>query len=190
MTQGSIFLPTRYPAQAVRVALLVLLTAVTGCGWQLRGHGDTPQYVDSLYIGGRPMDNELKTELERSLRASGIELKDSAKDAQYSLVLLDQRSKRRTATLSGQARVSEQELSEELKFTVRAADGAEILPPTAISDERVYEYDENNVLATDDEAQLLRREMRTSLVRQLLNYLQRIGPRAADKAASTNAAAP
>lgn len=186
MTPGSIFLPTRHPATAVRVALLVLLTAMAGCGWQLRGHGDAPQYVDSLYIGGRPLDSELKTELERSLRASGIELKDNAKDAQYSLVMLDQRSKRRTATLSGQARISEQELSEELKFTVRAADGAEVVPPTTISDDRVFEYDENNVLATDDEAQLLRREMRTSLVRQLINYLQRIGPRAADKNAAAS----
>jgi LPS-assembly lipoprotein len=181
MTPGSLSQPNRNPATALRIGLLVLLMAVAGCGWQLRGHGDAPQYVDSLYIGGRPIDNELKTELERSLRAFGIELKDNAKDAQYSLVMLDQRSKRRTATLSGQARISEQELSEELKFTVRAADGAEIIPPTTISDERVYEYDENNVLATDDEARLLRKEMRTSLVRQLINYLQRIGPRTPDK---------
>ena len=176
MTPGSLSPPRRRPTAAL-VGSLVLLLTVAGCGWQLRGHGDAPQYVDSLYIGGHPVDSEFKAELERSLRAFNIDLKDNAKDAQYSLVMLDQRSKRRTAALSGQARISEQELTEELKFTVRAADGAEIIPPTTISDDRVFEYDENNVLATDDEARMLRKEMRTGLVRQLINYLQRIGPR-------------
>jgi len=99
-------------------------------------------------------------------------------------VILDQRSKRRTATISGQARISELEISEELKFTILAADGTEVTPPTTVRDERVFEYDENNILATDDEAKLLRREMRTSLVRQLINYLQQIGPRAASHAAA------
>lgn len=177
------FSPPR-PGSAPRIWLLALLVAVigNGCGWQLRGHSDSPQNVDSLHIGGRPIDNELMRELERNLQALDIELKESAKEAQYSLVILDQRSKRRTATISGQARISELEITEEMKFTVLAADGAEIIPPTTVSDERVFEYDENNVLATDDEARLLRREMRTSLVRQLVNYLQRIGPRTAGHA--------
>ncbi len=186
MTPGPFFSRHPHPGTAPRIWLLALLMAVvgSGCGWQLRGHSDAPQNVDSLHIGGRPIDNELMRELERNLQALDIELKESAKDAQYSLVILDQRSKRRTATISGQARISELEISEELKFTVLAADGTEVTPPTTVSDERVFEYDENNVLATDDEARLLRREMRTSLVRQLINYLQRIGPRAASHAAA------
>jgi LPS-assembly lipoprotein len=184
MTPGPVFLPRQRPGTVPCIWLLALVLISSGCGWQLRGHGDSPQNVDSLHIGGRPMDNELKRELERNLQALGIELKESAKEAQYSLVILDQRSKRRTATISGQARISELEISEELKFTILAADGTEVTPPTTVTDDRVFEYDENNVLATDDEAKLLRREMRTSLVRQLINSLQRIGPRTASHAAT------
>lgn len=178
MTPGS-FSPHRIWLPALLAALLG-----SGCGWQLRGHGDAPQNVDSLHIGGRPIDSELKHELERNLEALDIELKESSKEAQYSLVVLDQRARRRTATISGRARISELEISEELKFTVLAADGTEITPPTTIRDDRIFEYDEDNVLATDDEAKLLRREMRSSLVRQLINYLQRIGPRTASHAAA------
>ena len=186
MTPGPLFRPCQRPGTAPRIWLLALLVTLigSGCGWQLRGHGDAPANISSLHIGGRPVDNELKSELERTLRAFDIDLKESAKEAQYSLVVLDQSSKRRTATISSQARISELEITEELKFTVRAADGTEVIPPTTVSDDRVFEYDENNVLATDDEARLLRREMRTSLVRQLINYLQRIGPRAASHAAA------
>lgn len=186
MTPGPFFVPRQHPGTASRIWLLALLATLmgSGCGWHLRGHGDAPQNINSLHIGGRPIDNELKSELERNLLALDIDLQASAKEAQYSLVFLDQRSKRRTATISGQARISERELIEELKFTVLAADGTEVIPPTTVSDERIFEYDENNVLATDDEARLLRREMRTSLVRQLINYLQRVGPRVGGDAAA------
>lgn len=160
-----------------RAWLLVLtLGALVGCGWQLRGHGDTPQYIDSLHIGGRITDRELLSELERDLDALGIARKESATEAQYSLIFLDQKSKRRTATLSGRARTAEQELIEELQFTLLTKDGSEVIPPATVRDDRVFEYDEDDVLATDDEARLIRGEMRANLVRQIIGYLQRVGP--------------
>lgn len=157
--------------------LVLLVAALGGCGWHLRGQGDAPQYVDSLHIGGRPVDAELMRELRRDLEALGIAVRDNANDAQYSLVVLDQKSRKRTATLSGRARISELELIEEVQFTVLAQDGSEVIPPATVRDDRVFEYNEDDVLAADDEAQLLRREMRANLVRQIISYLQRIGPR-------------
>ncbi|MFZ5654034.1 MAG: LPS assembly lipoprotein LptE [Pseudomonadota bacterium] len=160
----------------------MLIAALTGCGWQLRGQGDAPQHVDSLHLGGRPLDDQLRRELIRDLETLGIALKDNANQAQYSLVVLDQRSRRRTAALSGRARIAELELIEEVEFTVLASDGSEVIPPARVSDDRVFEYNEDDILATDDEAQLVRREMRANLVRQIIGYLQRIGPRDAGDA--------
>ncbi len=171
------------PGTAGRLWLLIaLLVWLEGCGWHLRGQGDAPQYVDSLHIGGRPLDAELTRELERDLQALGIVLQEDARTAQYSLVVLNQASRKRTATLSGRARTSELELIEEVEFTVLARDGREVIPPARVRDDRVFEYNEDDVLATDDEAQLLRREMRANLVRQIISYLQRIGPHADDDA--------
>lgn len=136
-----------------------------------------PQHIDSLHIGGRITDRELLRELERDLDALGIARKASATQAQYSLIFLDQKSKRRTATLSGRARTAELELIEEIQFTLLANDGSEVIPPATVRDDRVFEYNEDDVLATDDEARLVRGEMRASLVRQIIGYLQRVGPR-------------
>lgn len=52
-----------------------------------------------------------------------------------------------------------------------------MIPPATVRDDRVFEYNEDDVLATDDEARLVRGEMRASLVRQIIGYLQRVGPR-------------
>lgn len=167
-----------HPGRNRRAWLLVLTLGVLGgCGWQLRGHGDAPQHIDSLHIGGRITDRELLRELERDLDALGIARKASATQAQYSLVFLDQKSKRRTATLSGRARTAELELIEEIQFTLLANDGSEVIPPATVRDDRVFEYNEDDVLATDDEARLVRSEMRANLVRQIIGYLQRVGPR-------------
>lgn len=176
MTPG-LFLSRCRPGATGGVWLLVLLVAsLGGCSWHLRGQGATPQHVDSLHIGGRPVDAELLRELQRDLEALGIAVQDNADDAQYSLVVLDQKSRKRTATLSGRVRISELELIEEVQFTVLAKDGSEVIPPATVRDDRVFEYNEDDVLAADDEAQLLRREMRANLVRQIISYLQRIGP--------------
>ena len=170
--------PPAHPPTFRRLWLLVLAVGILGgCGWQLRGHGDAPQHIDSLHIGGRLTDRELLRELERDLVTLGIALRDNANQAQYSLVILDQKSKRRTATLSSRARTAELELIEEVEFTLLASDGSKVIPPAKVRDDRIFEYDEDDVLATDDEAQLLRREMRANLVRQIIGYLQRVGPR-------------
>lgn len=182
MNQTSRVSPSR-PARVHCVWLLALAIGVLGgCGWQLRGQGDAPQHIDSLHIGGRPLDAQLRRELERDLDALGIPRKESAHQAQYSLVILDQKSKRRTAALSARARTSELELIEEVEFTLLASDGSEVIPPATVRDDRVFEYNEDDILATDDEAQLLRREMRANLVRQIIAYLQRVGPRPAANA--------
>lgn len=177
--------PRGRPRTARCIWLAAMLVAtLAGCGWQLRGQGDAPQHVDSLHLGGRPIDDELRRELTRDLETLGIALKESADQAQYSLVVLEQRSRRRAAALSGRARIAEMELVEELEFTVLARDGSEVVPPARVRDDRVFEYNEDDILATDDEAQLVRREMRANLVRQIIGYLQRIGPRAAGDAAA------
>lgn len=169
------------PARPMLARWFCILTlavgTLSGCGWQLRGHGDDPQHIDSLHIGGQLNDRELLRELERDLDALGIVLEDNATQAQYSLVILDRKSKRRTTTLSGRARTAELELIEEVEFTLLASDGTEVIPPAWARDDRVFEYDEDDVLAADDEAQLLRQEMRANLVRQIISYLQRVGPR-------------
>ena len=165
-----------YKAVALR-ALTILLTTllISNCGWHLRGYGNAPQAINSIYISSKSGNNALVRDLERALRAQDVAVKDNANEAEYGLIILDQRSKRRTATVSGSARISEQELSESVDFTVVASDGSTALPLSTATVDRIFEYNEDNILATDDEARLLRSEMQRDLVRQILNRLQAVG---------------
>lgn len=157
--------------------MTLLITALAaGCGWQLRGKGMLPEGLDRLHVVSRDSSGDLARELSRALASAGVEVVDSTADAELSLVILQERSLVRVATVNEQARVSEQELSEKAAFTVLNRAGETVLARSVVSVERIFEYDENNVLATQDERELLRREMRRDLVNQILNRLRQLKP--------------
>lgn len=161
------------PTTALLVALLMTALA-GGCGWQLRGAELIPEGLDSLHISARDPHSPLVTELTRTLRAADVKVPTNASESPYALMILAERRGVRTATVNANARVSEQELREEVEFLILNRDGDTLLPRATVVVERVFEYDENNVLATQDEEQLIRAEMRRDLVNQILNRFRQI----------------
>ena len=163
----------QYRASVIKVTSMLLITLlISSCGWHLRGSNSAPQTFSSIYISSKNSDSELIRELKIAFRAQSVSVKENANEAEYGLIILNERSKRRTASVSGSARISEQELTESVDFTVVASDGSTALPLSTATVDLIFEYNEDNILATDDEADLLRSEMQRDLVRQILNRLQ------------------
>ncbi|MBV1930508.1 MAG: hypothetical protein KUG71_02225 [Porticoccaceae bacterium] len=160
---------------AISLSLIaVLLLATTACGWHLRGTAGNTVSFKRIHISAANLHSDLVRQLQRQLEASDVEVVESATDAIYSLVIVKEDSKRRTATVSASARVSERSLTEWAEFLVLNREGGSVIPLTKVTVERVFEYDENNVLATNDEAQMLKREMRSELARQIYNRLRQL----------------
>ncbi len=165
---------------AMRTTLLIALLGAllaAGCGWHLRGASDAPGNIESLHISARNLKSDLVEDLRRALVSNGITVAKNATEAKYSLVLLAENSDRRTASIGASARVAELMLTESADFLILAADGTQVLGRTTVTTERLFEYNEDNVLATDDEALLLRAEMRSELVRKILNRLRFVSHR-------------
>ncbi len=173
---------------AMRTTLIFALFGAllaAGCGWHLRGTSDAPGNIQSLHISARNLESDLVEDLRRALVGNGITVAKNATEAEYSLVILAEDSDRRTASIGASARVAELLLTESADFLILAADGTQVLGRTTVATERLFEYNEDNVLATDDEALLLRSEMRSELVRKILNRLRFVSHRT-----SSNAPAP
>jgi|AZII01.1.fsa_nt_gi LPS-assembly lipoprotein len=169
----------------LRLSVIVLLLTVSACGWQLRGTGGEPS-IARLHLHSTVPGSAFTQILERYLRGSGIELVDSAGKAEYSLRILEENSKRRTATVSASARISERLLEEQVEYLVTRPDGSIAIERSTASVERIYEYNEDNVLATEDEARLLKNEMYNDLARQIANRLRHVKRPTADNAAPTS----
>jgi LPS-assembly lipoprotein len=147
---------------------------ISGCGWSLRGAGMIPDDLNAMHVSSRDPNGKLARDLERALLSSGVEVPSSAAEADYSLVILQERSLVRVATVNENARVSEQELIEEARFMIVNKAGEQVVLPSKVTVERIFEYDEDNVLATQDERELIRSEMRRDLIMQMLNRLRQL----------------
>lgn len=158
-----------YPSFAV--FMLLLLSA---CGWHMRGAESNMAHFGSIHISAPDLRNELVVTLKRKLRAGGVTVMKNATTANYSLIIIEQNSDSRTASISASARISERFLIESAKFLMLDKEGARIIPSTLLTVSRAHDYDETNVLATDDETRLLRIEMHTELARQIYNRLRHL----------------
>jgi LPS-assembly lipoprotein len=160
-------------------------TALTGCGFQLRGKNAIPYrsiYLhfihnepDTSYKGGlsatRP--ESVEPQLERALRDRGITIADNAKTAEVTLRVTQEKQTRTILSLSGGGRVREYRLSYLLTYTLIGADGQEIFPPSDIQQSRDFTYDDNQYLAKTAEENFLYRDLRDDAVQQIVRRLSK-----------------
>jgi LPS-assembly lipoprotein len=157
-----------------KLLLCCLLVLVSACGWQLRNSQVVPENLGSLHLSAKDPHSALITELTRALNLYGVNVVPSAADARYSVVIVDFRRNRRIGTLNSSARVSEFQLNEDVDFFIVGANGSLLIPLSTASVERVYEFNEQDILASDNEERLVRDSMRAEIVRQILNRLRLI----------------
>lgn len=160
----------------VLTAALLLTTLVTSaCGWHLRGSLNVDN-LQSLHVSAENLQSEFVKELKRNLSNKGVSIEANAPDAQYSLVILKESSERRTAGVGASARAAEYLLTESVQYLVLDKAGQVLLPESTVSAERSYSFDENQIISADNEAELIRKELRGDLIRQIARRLQHLTP--------------
>src|SRR5450830_1157455 len=150
--------------------LLLLLTAfmLSACGFHMRGPAKLP--FKSIYLGFAG-NSSLGTELKRYIRASGVDVTDSATDAEAVLQVLADTQEKKILSLNTNGQVREYSLYRRFTFQVKDKAGKVLIAPAAIVLKRDITYDANQELAKQAEEVLLYRDMQTDLVQQILRRL-------------------
>ena len=161
------------------ILLVTMIAILCGCGWQLRDAQVVPQSIGSLHIATQLSDRDLVSELSRALDVYGVEIVSPAAAADYAVVIVDFRHNRRIGTLNASARVAEYQLNEDVDFLITNASGEPLTALLTASVERSYEIEERDILSSENEEQLVKREMREEIVRQILNRLKVLPTQAA-----------
>lgn len=159
--------PGRRRLLAASGALAAL--SLAGCGFRLRG----PQKLDfaTLHIGVSEL-SEFGAELRRMVATSGTTtvVSDPAQaDARLS-ILANERG-REILSLTGAGRVREYQISQRLRFQLVDRAGAVLIPPTTLTAQREYTFDDSQVLGKEQEEALLYRDMQSDLLQQLMRRL-------------------
>ena len=146
---------------------------LAGCGFRPRGSGIASGATGRLFVDA---DRELTVlpELREALLERGVTLAPNRDEADVLLRVGGERVDERIVSVQRTGRVSEYELVHEVDLLVaRGADGeppvyAPGAAPNRVSVTREYTWDVTEVLGKENEARILKLELRRELVRQLV----------------------
>lgn len=159
--------------------LLALLAAATlaGCGFQLRGTASGKLPYSSFHVA-LPDNSDVGIWLKRYVKSLGsTQLADDPKAAEATFQQLYDTRQQSILSLNALGQVKEYRLQLTYGFRVVDAKGQVLVPPNEITLSRDMTYDASTVLAKDQEAALLWRDINNDLVNQILRRLSIIKPK-------------
>jgi len=155
----------------IRLSLAVMCMVLVGCGFQLKGSGQTgaPELAGMTVrlVSAQPR-SELTREVTRELTHSGTSLVDDA-DAAITLILEAEQFTQRNVSLTAQARAAELELTLSAAFTLTQGEQDPVDARAVVS--RQMLNDPRNVVGKTEELRLLREEMRRDLAAQIVRRI-------------------
>jgi LPS-assembly lipoprotein len=116
---------------------------------------------------------DFSREFERELKSSGALLQLGRQDATATIEVTKDQIEQRTLAVSARNIPTDYELRYTVTFDVKGAD-ADILPPQTITLSRDYSFEENELLAKEHEADILRASMARDLATMAMRILSRV----------------
>jgi len=146
---------------------------LAGCGLRLRGTAEVP--FQSLYVPGATsgIALDLKRNIQAGTRARVV---DDPKEADAVLQFTEESRAKEILSLTGAGRVREFQLRYRVGFRVHDGKGAEYVPNSVIQLTRDVTFNDAEILAKEQEEQLLFRDMQSDMVQQILRRLAAAKP--------------
>jgi LPS-assembly lipoprotein len=154
---------------AISLALCTLL--LSGCGFQLRGTLELPAGMEPLYLAG---DGSFTVELRNILLLNNIELAEDPSTANYQLRILKQEKTRKPISISGGSSIADFQLMQTVEFSLADKRGQLLFDPVTVKDQRILRNDPNQIASTNNEEQLIRKEMSRNIAAKIVRRLRGI----------------
>ncbi len=151
-------------AVSKNIFILLLTLFITSCGFQLRGALDNS--FNSIQIDGGSAG--FTKVIKKKYKQSGIEIRDSSADKVIEIIK-DEFGKR-ILTLSSTGTIREYELNYLVLYRIKnSAD--EWGPPIKISSRRIYSYDDQDIVAKQEEEKNLIKGMKEQIIRTMISQI-------------------
>lgn len=157
------------------LSLLLAASLLAGCGFELRGKADLG--FEDMYIQGPKLS--FHKELTKLLQVNGVNIVNSAEEADVVLELMSENREQRILSLSGEGVVREYEIFYRINFRLRDPGSETWGPVETIENRTDFTYDDTQLLAKQFEQERLYDTMRADSVRELLRRLVVYKPRQA-----------
>jgi LPS-assembly lipoprotein len=151
--------------------LVIIICAVTACGFQLRGAYNLPKNLSPLYLDRASMSQMLYKELRTTLKASGAELTDDPATAASELKISLEKRTRDVTSVDTLGRAREYRLMYHLVFTMKTQE-ATVIENSRIKLSRNLLFNPEAVLGRDLQIEDIYKDMIHDSAGQILLRLQ------------------
>jgi LPS-assembly lipoprotein len=153
-----------------RLLALVVPLLLVGCGWHLRGDQNFAfQTVAVTPERGAAVASDLARYLGDRIRP--LVPTAGGQPPEVVVDILQETREKVVVGVNASGQVREFQLRISVKFRMRTPQGRELIPETAITQQRDISFNESAVLAKEAEEGLLFRDMQADIVQQLLRRL-------------------
>lgn len=141
---------------------------LAGCGFRLRGTADVP--FETLYLPGAT--SGIALDLKRYIQAgTNARVVDDPAKADAIMQFTEETRQKEVLSLTGTGKVREFQLRYRVGFRVHDGKGVDYVPQSTIQLLRDVTFNDTEILAKEQEEQLLFRDMQTDMVQQILRRL-------------------
>ncbi len=159
-------------SRALSLAAIALF-GLAACGFRLAGSEKLPPALARPYLSVKDPYTDFAREFERQLKSSGALVQDIRQDSTATIEVTKDLVEQRTLAVSARNIPTDYELIYTVTFAVNGPD-TQLLAPQTITLSRDYSFQENELLAKEHEADMLRAQMARDLVSIAMRRLTRL----------------
>ena len=155
-------------------SILVVMSLVSACGFQLQTRAELPPEMQRTRLEVQAPDSEFARRLEVHLEQNGVKVVTVLGDAAVLEVPLN-RTRKEIQSIGDNARVREFLVRHTVQFRLLDSEGKEMIPLQTFEQSRVYQFNEQDILAAERENEFLRDDLADSLARMVVRRLGTYG---------------
>jgi outer membrane lipopolysaccharide assembly protein LptE/RlpB len=148
-----------------------IFLAVSGCGWQLRDISPIANDLGKVFVSYSGSQANIALALRRELGFSQIKLVETSAEADYLIKIVDTQQTRRISAVNLSIRASQYQLYQSVDYMMIDNLGRQIIPLSTAYAERTHDFNELDILASQNEESLIQDSLRFEIVRQMLSRI-------------------
>ena len=166
-------------------AILVLASALAGCGFHLRPPASLPAAMQRTYISDKENDVQLVRELSRYLTTPTTSVTRDAAKATAILYILKSRRYERVLSVSNTGQPLVNQVAYVVNFSLATHSGETLIPTQRLILTRQYNYNTANMVGNTEQSNILYKAMVQDMVQLILFRLEALTHKPSAQTTST-----
>ncbi|OGV31773.1 MAG: hypothetical protein A3E88_03795 [Legionellales bacterium RIFCSPHIGHO2_12_FULL_35_11] len=156
----------------LKILIITSAALLISCGFKLQGMTDMPKWFNYVTIVNQNMTADLQPIIKERLKAYKICVCSDIKKAKYLLILEEDNFSEQITSVSSSTTPRQYQMTYGVKYKVEEANGKDIIPTNSAVVTRQFTINSNRILGSDFEGDLLKREMYSDAVTQILDHIE------------------